>query len=330
MPGEEIFLFNCYDQKNSDTYISLSTTALKHGFFAGWTGDQLALFFLLLAYADQDLTGRVDIDKLQDRMPAPASPPREILAGLEEAGAVEIEGEGNFFSYHLNLQAVNRQSRSSTDDLEQEERFLRELLSGRPVSEQELVKGLVLILAPEKLTGHLRQEIEEIMTSFHPELVRELIRRVKKALEDNPDLKPLPYLRAIVREWIKNGIKEPEDLQNADRLHRETYELAMEFGLSRAWEMSPSHREVLLSWITARDDQDFALSVEVARWAIQEAMRSKRDGRPSLNYIERNFIQPLKNARVSCINEAQEALAQKETAPPEEISGWDFEKYRDD
>ncbi len=330
MPGEEIFLFSCFNQKNSDTYISLSTTALKEGLLAGWTGDQLALFFLLLAHADRELTGRVELEKLQDRMPASACPPREIMAGLEEAGAVIIEGEEIFFSYRLNLQAFNLQSRPATDDLEQEEQFLRELLSGRPVSEQELVKGLVLILAPEKLTGHLREEIEEIMTSFHPEIVRELIRRVKKALEDNPDLKPLPYLRAIVREWVKNGIKGPEDLQNADRLHRETYELAMEFGLSRAWEMSPSHREVLLSWITARDDQDFALSVEVARWAIQEAMRSKRDGRPSLNYIERNFIQPLKKARVSCVNAAREALQQKETAPPEEVSGWDFEKYRDD
>ncbi len=330
MPGEEIFLFDFHNQRGTENYIALSSSALKNGLFAGWTGDQLAIFFLLLGHCGSSLSGEINLGKLKDLLPARPEKIEKDLSDLQETGVVEFKKTGDLISYQIFLSALDHSYREAPGTLEQEERFLRELLSGRPVSEQELVKGLVMILAPEKLTDRLRSEIEEIMTTFSPETVKELIRRVKKAIEDNPDLKPLPYLRGIVREWHKNGITTYEDLQKADRLHRETYELAMEFGISRAWEMTPSHKEILHSWITSKGSDDHALSVEVARWAIQEAIRSKRDGRPSLNYIDRNFIQLLKKARVSDIEEAREALQQKETTPPEDSSGWDYDKFRDD
>ncbi len=330
MPAEEIYLFDLHKQRGSENYIALSSSALKNGLFAGWTGNQLAIFFLLLAHANSSLSGEVKLEKLENLLPDGRKVITKELPRLEKGGFIEYEETRGTVSFKIFLPALDKNSRGSSGALEQEERFLRELLSGRPVSEQDLVKGLVMILAPEKLTDRLRSEIEEIMATFSPETVKELIRRVKKALEDNPDLKPLPYLRGIVRDWVKNGITSYEDLQRADRLHRETHELAMEFGISRAWEMTPSHKEILLSWITCNDSEDHALSVEVARWAIQEAIRSKRDGRPSLNYIDRNFIQPLKRAKTSDIEEAREAMQQKETSPAEDKAGWDYDKYRDD
>jgi len=330
MPGQEIFLFDCHKPKGTENYIALSSSALKSGIFAGWTGDQLAIFFQLLAHAGPSLRGKINIEKLEDLAPKGGKSTQNSLSSLEKAGVIKYETSGNFIFFEIFLPSMDPDFQKGAGALEQEERFLRELLSGRPVSEQELVKGLVLILAPEKLTNNLRSEIEEIMGTFSPEIVKELIRRVKKALEDNPDLKPLPYLRGIVREWVKNGISTYEDLQKADRLHRETHELAMEFGISRAWEMTPSHKEVLLSWITCKNSEDHALSVDVARWAIQEAIRSKRDGRPSLNYIDRNFIQPLKKARVSDIDEARDILQQKDPAATQEGSGWDYDKFRED
>ncbi len=330
MPGEEIFLFDLHKQRGTENYIALSSSALKNGLFAGWTGEQLAIFFLLLAHANSSLAGEVKIDKLENLIPDGKKVIEKELARLERGRFIEYEENQGEVVFKIFLPAIDKNYRGPSGALEQEERFLRELLSGRPVSEQELVKGLVMILAPEKLTDRLRSEIEEIMATFSPETVKELIRRVKKALEENPDIKPLPYLRGIVREWVKNDITTYEDLQRADRLHRETIELAMEFGITRAWEMTPSHKEILLSWITCKDSEDHALSVEVARWAIQEAIRSKRDGRPSLNYIDRNFIQPLTRAKVTDIEEAREALQKKETSAAEDTSGWDYDKFRDD
>ncbi len=330
MAEEGLYLFQHLNKEKEEKFVAISSTAMEKGLLCSLPDGGFLLFLLLFSRADNTHRGEISWSKLKKLLPWKEGKIEELLEDLKKENIVHLQKTGKMLLYTLNLTPLFELQEGELAGLEQEERFLSELLSGRPVSEQELVKGLVLILAPEKLTPFLRSEIEDIMGTFSPEIVRELIRRVKKAVDENPDLRPLPYLRAIVKDWVNNEIFTYEDLQKADKLHRETYELALEFGLQRAKELTPYHKQTILSWITQKDEDDYALSADVARLAIQEAIKRKRDGRPSLDYIERNFIIPWKKAGISSREEAQEFLLRAKEKPGKKgDEDWDFEKFLD-
>ena len=75
--------------------------------------------------------------------------------------------------------------------------------------------------------------------------------------------------------------------------------------------MTRTHWRTVYSWINQQSAGDFALSLSIAKFAIQEAIRRKSDGRPSMNYIEGNFIKPFKANQVKTIEEARAILNQK-------------------
>lgn len=327
MIGKGISIWEQWDAEGSQTYLLTTNRALE-ALFQVLTPPAVSLYLYLVSCCDREFQGEVRLEQLNNLQGGDTGP---LLDCLTETGLLRVLAMDESLSYRVLSNTPEPVKQQPFSELEQEERFLLELLSGRPVSEQELVKGLVMILAPHRLTYNLRSEIEGIMETFSHETIRELIRRVKKATDENQDMKPLPYLRAIVRDWVNAGIHSLEDLQKADKLHRETYELALEFGLQRAREMTPQHKKTLLSWITKRDNGDYGLSVDVAKLAIQEAIRRKRDGRPSLQYIENNFINPWKKARLSSVEEAREYLTspgkKKEKASDDET--WDYEEFLD-
>ncbi len=339
MPKGDLFLTKYYGgDKPTTKYLNISCTAIEKGLFSTLPSSVFMLYLILFSRLDEASKGKTTWEEITEMSGLNKADTSQSLIHLAKAGLLTYDEKKDHIVYAIApqaLPALTAQSRKQNIDvLEQEERFLQELLSGRPVSEQELVKGLVMILAPKKLTPSLRSEIEEIMNIFSPEMVKELIRRIKKAMDDNPHLQPLPYLRAIVKDWLEADLSTRDDLKRADRLYRETYELAQAFGLKGAYKLAPSHKETLLAWITQKDADDFALSVEVAKMAIEEAIRRKRDGRPSLDYIERNFILPWKKARLASPDDVAQFLAGNKTRAgkkekKETNKDWQYEKFLD-
>lgn len=92
--------------------------------------------------------------------------------------------------------------------------------------------------------------------------------------------------------------------------------------------------EIFQSWLTG----DFPLSKSVACFAIQQAIRRKKGARPSLKYIEDNFISPWKQARIKSIDQAEALLHATSTrpSPTTAIPGaknwnelnWDFKEFK--
>lgn len=330
MDNSPLYIYEQWHQKNSAKFLALSEEYLQNGLLKNLTPIQICLYLLLWTKANKKWRLKINNSELFSAIPSLDS--LVIKNTLEELNDLDLLAiEPTPFGYDIQLKTrefAELTADKSLSSLEQEELFLSELLSGRPVSEQELVKGLVLIVAPHRLNPSLRQEIEDVMHYFSHEIIKELIRRVKKAVEENPDLKPIHYFRSIVKKWVEAEITSYEDLQELDRLHRETTILAAEFGLNRVTELTPTHRKTLSSWITQTNEEDHALSLDVACYAIQKAVKSKKDSRPSLNYVENNYIKPWKKLKVSSIEEVNMLSKSKKTSTKIE-DNWDYEEFLD-
>ena len=159
------------------------------------------------------------------------------------------------------------------------------------------------------------EEVERWCKDFPAGLLQELLRRVRKWLgyPQNPHERAHYYLRAIVSDWYEKGIFSREKLQEYDRLYRETRELARIYGFKNYHQLNPVQLETLQGWLTGTR----GLSLEIACWAVRQAVRHKRDGSPSLDYIERNYIKPLKQAGVKNIDQAAEVLGENDFSQQE-------------
>jgi hypothetical protein len=129
-------------------------------------------------------------------------------------------------------------------------------------------------------------------------MLKELVRRVDKWLKRQGGSDHLQgayaYLKAIIDNWYQEEITSYEKLQQQDKLHRETKELARAYGI-RSFSSNTAQLKTFQSWLTGEQ----ALSKELALAAIREAVRRKRDGQPSLKYVEDNFINPIKELGIS-------------------------------
>lgn len=119
-------------------------------------------------------------------------------------------------------------------------------------------------------------------------MVKELIRRVDKWLNkyNNPVDKAFPYLTGIIDDWYQKGISSYQELQYFDNLYRETRELAELYGLSKWHNIKPVHMETFNRWLK----EDYPLSVDVVKLAIQEAFQRKKTDNPLYSILKKILL----------------------------------------
>lgn len=219
------------------------------------------------------------------------------------------------------------------------------ILRQKAFSEEDLVRAITCMIPFQHLTPIFRQEVDHWFKTFDKEVIKELVRRTDEARQRDMELNCQAYIRKVANEWIQEGILTLEELAASDKLYRETRSLIEEFGIDRQREVTRTHWETISRWLNSSSESDFALSIEVARFAIQTAIMRKSDGRPSLGYIEDNFIKPLKENKTKTVEEAREFLqrqrgeksaasthdkAQKQAKPQTKWqTGIDFTRFRE-
>lgn len=263
----------------------------------------------------------------------------EIDSGLEQIAAVAVAEVGK---KAFATSTESEPGKEAPPRVEAVEYILRQ----KVFSEEDLVRAITNMINSEHLTPSLRQEIDYWFKTFDKEVIKELIRRTYEAYQRNPEFQSQAYIRKIANEWIAGQIFSLADLSEKDKIYRETRQLLEEYGIENYKDITRTHSATIYNWIASESEQDFALSIEVARFAIQEAIRQKSDGRPSLTYIENNFIKPFKENKVKTVEEAREYLRQRSEksyvpyadkassagkAPKEAKwqSGIDFTKFRE-
>lgn len=121
-------------------------------------------------------------------------------------------------------------------------------------------------------------------------------------------------------------------------MYRETKILAETYGFKKWKKLNPVHMETFKNWISGKN----GLNLAVAKFAIKEAIKRKKDGQPSLKYIEDNFIKPWKNAGIKNINQARKFLKNKHNSQQKHIKttkkdksvqwnnfSWDFNNFQE-
>jgi len=182
----------------------------------------------------------------------------------------------------------------------------KEILTISSPSRSQLFQAILTFVPPEENITILETTINQWLEDFDCKLIKELIRRVNKWLVkyDNPPDRAFRYLNGIIDDWHKKEIKSYQDLKYFDKLFRETRELAQMYGLSDWHNVKPIHMKTFNRWLK----EDFPLSTAVVKFAIKEAFRRKKDGQPSLKYIEDNFIKPWKKNKVRDCEQAMSLL----------------------
>ncbi|ACL71057.1 DnaD domain protein [Halothermothrix orenii] len=273
------------------------------------------------------------------------------LKFLSEHGIINIrqEREGDYtYRIYLGLDRLSEMLRTDNSNLNYNfnETEIRDyVINKKPVSREELARALMTFIPPDRNPALLRDEINHWLDDFDFKMIQELIRRVDKWLNntDNPPEKAFSYLKGIIDDWYRKEIFDYNRLKHFDKLFRETRELARAYGIKGWQNVTPAHMETFQRWLDGKS----SLSISVAKFAIKEAIKRKKDGQPSLKYIEDNFIKPWKKAGVKNVAEARKLLARKSPPPREEKNHtrgqkkkkkkkdrwdefyWDFENFRE-
>lgn len=224
---------------------------------------------------------------------------------VKEGSTLELnQNEESALTFNQTKESLNQEQAQTTPVA------VTHLLKQKVFSEEDLVRAISSMLSAQELNYGFRQELDYWFKAFDKEVIKELVRRTDDATQRNNELNTQAYMRKIANEWIAEQILTLDDLKESDKLYRETRSLIEEYGIERLNEMTRTHWRTIHSWINAQFESDFALSTEVARFAIQQAILRSSSGRPSLTYIEDNYIKPFKKNKIKNIQEA-EALIKK-------------------
>ncbi|MFP4017520.1 MAG: DnaD domain protein [Halanaerobiales bacterium] len=188
-----------------------------------------------------------------------------------------------------------------------DQRDVREnILNIKQPSRPELFQAILTFVPPSENIGILENNINQWLEDFDSDMIKELIRRVNKWMDkyNNPPEKAFSYLKGIIDDWYQKELKGYEDLKYNDKLHREIREIAGIYGFDQWHNIKPVHMETFNKWL----NDDFPLSFQVVKLAINQAIRRKKDGQPSLKYIEDNFIIPMKKQKVRNCDQAMNLL----------------------
>lgn len=335
------------DSKNEQS-VEIGSSAIDKGFLKQFPGPALAILLYLITHLQKGNYVMTNVAIIASYLPDnyDLKAIEEALNLLVERDIVEISPrrEGDYtcrIKVNLeNLTAGLATDYSGWNKMEEAgstgPELRRQVLAKATPSEEEIKEALFSFAPPGKKGELVRAEIEKWLADFDLQILKELIRRVDKwiAKNDNPPERAFHYLEGIIDDWYRKEIFSYRRLKHFDRLYRETRELAFTYGIKGWQNVKPAHMETFKSWL----EGDFPLSLPLAKLAIREAVKRKKDGQPSLKYIEDNFIRPWKEARVKTVEEAKKLLNSSETSSQKnsgkmgreqnwEELNWDFTDY---
>lgn len=285
-------------EAESRQLLTLGDSLIEKGFLRQFSGEETKLLLYLLTHLSKDNKVEIEIPAAAGALGLKIEKLKNCLTQLSAVGIInqQIVAEDNFFSSYLNLEVIleNKQKKTKLRESSATGSEVRQqLIKSNSASQNEIAAALISFLPPAGRNVHRREEIKSWLNDFEPEMLKELVRRVDKWLRRQGGGDHLPgayaYLRAIINDWYQKEITSYQKLKEQDKLHRETKELAQAYGI-RSFSSNTAQLKTFQSWISGEQ----ALSKELALAAIKEAVRRKRDGQPSLKYVEDNFINPIK------------------------------------
>lgn len=290
-------------ENESRQLLILGDSMIEKGFLRQFSGKETKVLLYLLTHLKQDNEIEIEIPLAAGALGIEIDDLRELISGMAEIGFISDSpavGE-NFFSSYLNLDTVIKKNKKIKTDANTSvtgSEVRQQLIKSNSASKNEIAAALISFLPPANRNIHRREEIKSWLNDFEVQMLKELVRRVDKWLRRQGGGDHLQgayaYLKAIIDNWYQEEITSYEDLQQQDKLHRETKELARAYGI-RSFSSNTAQLKTFQSWLTGEQ----ALSKELALAAIREAVRRKRDGQPSLKYVEDNFINPIKELGIS-------------------------------
>jgi len=310
-------------EAESRQLLTLGDSLIEKGFLRQFSGDETKVLIYLLTHLKKDNEIEIELPLAAGALGLKIKNLRKIISNLAVIGIISqkaAEGE-NFFSSFLNLEAVIKQ-KEETEQFRNNSaagsEVRQQLINSNSASEKEIAAALISFLPPANRNIHRREEIKSWLNDFETPMLKELVRRVDKWLKRQGGSDHLQgayaYLKAIINNWYQEEITSYEKLQKQDKLHRETKELARAYGI-RSFSSNTAQLKTFQSWLSGEQ----ALSKEVALAAIREAVRRKRDGQPSLKYVEDNFVNPIKELGISSLADfrrwLQKEMDQKSAEP---------------
>ncbi|MFP4370709.1 MAG: DnaD domain protein [Halanaerobium sp.] len=301
---------NNYYKKNIDLseaesrqLLTLGDSLIEKGFLRQFSGDQTKVLLYLLTHLKNANEIEIEIPLAAGALGMKIEALKNSLSRLAETGVINrqtAEAE-NFFSCFLSLEAVltkNQKDTAAAESTSSGAEVRKQLIKSNSASENEIAAALISFLPPASRNIHRREEIKSWLNDFEAQMLKELVRRVDKWLKRQGGGDHLQgayaYLKAIIDNWYQEEITTYEKLQEQDKLHRETKELARAYGI-RSFSSNTAQLKTFQNWLSGEQ----ALSKELALAAIREAVRRKRDGQPSLKYVEDNFINPIKELGIN-------------------------------
>ncbi len=266
-------------------WLEIGRDAVRAGFLKKLPGASLGILLFLLTHTDNGSTVCTDVDTISSFLPCDLHKTRDGLKYLIENKIITIDTKSGEIILHMENLNLN-ESHGKEDEL-------KKVLKTYIPSDED------------------KQIVEKWLNDFDEKLLWELIRRVDKwfnqqKFNQTPENRFF-YLMGIVDDWYEKEIHTYKRLQYFDRMYRETKILAETYGFKKWKNLNPVHMDTFKDWISGKN----GLSLNVAKFAIKEAIKRKKDGQPSLKYIEDNFINPWKKAGIQNINQAKMFLSNK-------------------
>ncbi len=318
----------CLDHTGNQSFqtkqsVELTKDIVQSGFLKNLPGSMLPVYLYILTHVEANFTLSITPEKMAELLPYTPLEIEMALTMLKRHKFIILEESDIGYSIELAIPpGVSSESLSSPSEImttvesegstvSRNSQLIDYILKQKAFSEEDLVRAISSMMPAQNLNYGFRQEVDYWFKTFDKEVIKELIRRTDEAWQRDPEMNCQAYMRKIASEWIAEQIITFSDLESSDKIYRQVKSLLEEFGIERQKEMTRTHWRTVYSWINSISEEDFALSVNVAKYAIQQAILRKSDGRPSLNYIEDNFIKPFKEKKIKTIEEAQTFLSQR-------------------
>ncbi len=305
-------------EKKERKTLELGAKAVDSGFLKNLPGVSLHVLIYLLTHLDSSLTTRIEPKRLTSLLPSNLEEIKLAISRLEKKEIIFITNLRNSL-LEIKLNPENLLFKQSGDistkennkpDQQNKNNFRKTIINNSILSEKKLKKALLSYLPSDKNKTIFRKKVNKWLNDFEPELIRELIKRVEKWLsrrcDKDAEEEAFYYLQGIIKDWYKKDIYTKKKLKYFDRLFRETGDLAEAYGINRHY-LKPAQLDTFRRWLT----KEPALEPEVIKYAIKEAIKRKKDGQPSLKYIEDNFIKPWKRAGINNIAQAKKELKER-------------------
>lgn len=318
-----------FSEKDSRQSVTISDTMLEKGLLRKVNGSESKLLLYLLTHRREENQSSIELPLAAAALGMKIDEIKETIQSLIRKSILSNEREktSQIYSYQLELnQLVNNMEEENIDTEEEISgtALRHQVIKSSTVSREEIAAALISFLPPQQRNIHRREEIKGWLDDFELKMLKELVRRVNKWLERQGGGDYLSgsfaYLRAIIESWYEEEITTYEKLQAQDKLHRETRELAQAYGIN-SFSSNTAQLKTFQSWITGSQ----ALSKELALAAIREAVRRKRDGQPSLKYIEDNFVSPIKELGINNLGDFKRWLQKEMDHNPAEEDSRDKE-----